>query len=251
MTAQLASPQLDPDRLNIEAELQTVLGRARGRVAEAMRYAALGGGKRIRPLLSLRIARMLKSESPHVLRAAAAVELLHSASLVVDDLPCMDDERYRRGRASTHIEFGESTALLAAFGLVALAARCVVEVPCRSREAHRLQGFQSRLLRTLDAGELLEGQELDLAELKTGPLFELAVEAGTVSADLPPAEHAHLRAFGRAYGRAFQAMDDFADGDSRDSSAAAREAEAARGCLTPFSGRREVEELLEASCCDR
>jgi len=194
---------------------------------------------------------MLRAESSHVLRAAAAVELMHAASLVVDDLPCMDDERWRRGRASTHIEFGESTALLAAFGLVALAARCVVEVPCRPREARRLQAFQARLLRTLDAGELLEGQELDLADLKTGPLFELAVEAGVVSAEVSPGQRAQLRAFGRAYGRAFQAMDDLADGDSRDSERAAQEAETARRCLSMFTGRQEVEELLEASCCYR
>ena len=222
-------------------------------VSKAMRYAVFGGGQRLRPLLSLRVAEMLGAASPLSLRAAAAVELLHCASLIVDDLPCMDNDPFRRGRPSVHIAFGEANALLAAFGLVALAARSVVDLHCHPRELSRLLDFQVRLLSTLDCDCMIAGQSLDLslhdvereahrvrlAALKTVPLFELAVRAGTLFARVSSAEERSLAAFGRDLGVAYQMRDDFADGEIHAVASAGERFDRARACLTPF-GRRAV-----------
>ncbi len=198
-----------------------------GPVHEAMRYAALGTAQRIRPILALRVARMLGVHSGHVVRMGAAVELIHCASLIVDDLPCMDNGYERRGRPAAHIAFGEATAILAAFGLVALAGRMVLDEPASADEMTRLRDFQARLLGVLDVGGLIAGQALDLAasgpmlhtgrlrvmELKTVPLFDLAVRAGLTLADVGEPESRALLSFGRHYGIAFQMADDLADGE--------------------------------------
>lgn len=190
-----------------------------------MSYAVLGDAQRIRPILALRLSRMLRAETEHTLRAAAAVEMLHAASLIVDDLPSMDNELLRRGKAATHVEYGEATATLAAFSLVALASRLPIEVPATEREFAQLRRFQLALLHTLDVSSLVGGQCMDLEliggardqqremvnDLKTVPLFRLAVEAGCVS--LPDGIPAPLRDFGRAFGLAFQLTDDYLDGE--------------------------------------
>jgi geranylgeranyl pyrophosphate synthase len=168
---------------------------------------------------------MLRAETEHTLRAAAAVEIIHAASLIVDDLPSMDNEVLRRGKPATHIEFGEATATLAAFSLVALAARLPIEVPATEREFAQLRRFQLALLHTLDVSSLIGGQSLDLElnggareqqrevmnDLKTVPLFRLSVEAACVS--LPEGIPATLKNFGRAFGLAFQLTDDYLDGE--------------------------------------
>lgn len=226
------------DRERIERELDALLPEGETAVGRAMRYAVFGAAQRVRPLLSLRVARALGAESPAVLRAAAAAELLHCASLVVDDLPCMDDSPMRRGRPSVHAQFGEATAVLAAFSMVALAARCVMDPVAANGSAARLSKFQWNLLACLDAGSLIHGQALDLdaaapaqpaliAELKTVPLFELAVEAGGVSSPEYDRREDEFRRFARQFGRAFQAVDDFLDGDLEDARAAVAEVERA------------------------
>jgi farnesyl diphosphate synthase len=198
-------------------------------VTLAMRYSVLGEAQRIRPVLALRLARMVGTETSNVMRAAAATEILHCASLIVDDLPSMDNELMRRGKPATHIQFGEATATLAAFSLVAYAARLAIEGEGTEAECQQLRRFQISLLRTLDVGSLVGGQLLDLElagtererlretvnDLKTVPLFQLAVEAGFVSAkDGLPRQ---LQGFGRAFGRAFQLTDDYLDGELTDS----------------------------------
>ncbi len=233
---------------------------------EAMRYAVLGQGQRFRPILALRIARLCGHDSPHTLRAAAAVEILHCASLIVDDLPCMDNSPERRNRPSAHVAFGEATALLAAFGLVALAARSVVEQPCLPEQMPHLVRFQTHLLRTLDVCGLCEGQDLDLRaaaceraqlrdcmnELKTVPLFELAARAGLLFTD-PQSSLAHtLIAFSRQFGRAFQLVDDFLDGEITDFApveASLRRAEETLAPLSPAGAQLlELVEVLRARC---
>jgi geranylgeranyl pyrophosphate synthase len=220
--------RLATDRAAIEAHLESLLGGGSPTpFRDAMRYAVLGQGQRFRPVLALRIARLCGQENPHTLRAAAAVEILHCASLVVDDLPCMDDAAERRGRPSTHRAFGEATAVLASFGLVALAARAVVEQPCLPSQLPHLVRFQTHLLRTLDVCGLCEGQDLDLRaadceraqlrdcmnELKTVPLFELAARAGLLFTDPQSRLARTLIAFSREFGRAFQLVDDYLDGE--------------------------------------
>ncbi len=198
-------------------------------VLKAMRYAVLGSAQRVRPVLALRIARLVGAPTEITLAAASAVELLHCASLVVDDLPCMDNSPLRRNRASLHVEFGESTALLAAFALVALAARSVLETPCEARYRDRVVNFQLALLRTLDCCALIAGQALDLesaacglpsgmqiSNLKTVPLFSLAVEAGSLVDVDDRDTRAVLSGFGRGFGLAFQMSDDLLDGEETD-----------------------------------
>lgn len=215
-------------------------------VSKAMEYATMGAAQRYRPILALRVARMLGAETDSVLRAAAAVELIHSASLIIDDLPCMDDEAMRRGRSAVHRQYGEATAILAAFSMVALSARIVMETAIGESECMRLRRFQLALLRTLDVSSLVGGQSLDLLlagdereamraemnDLKTVPLFQLAVEAGCVS--YPEPIPANLEQFGRIFGVAFQLTDDFLDGEFSDRSILDHTYEHCRACLQPF-----------------
>lgn len=233
---------------------------------EAMRYAVLGQGQRFRPILALRIARLCGQENAHTLRAAAAVELLHCASLIVDDLPCMDNAAERRGRPSTHVAFGEATAVLAAFGLVALASRSIVEQPCLPAQLPHLVRFQTHLLRTLDVCGLCEGQDLDLRaadcerarlrecmnELKTVPLFELAARAGLLFADPQSQLAAALVRFSREFGRAFQLVDDYLDGEIADLGPVEASLSRAEQTIAPLapagSELLELVEVLRARC---
>ncbi len=245
---------MDTDRAVVNAALERQLpAGSGGTVCEAMRYAVLGPGQRIRPILSLRIARLLDSWSPSVLRAALAVELLHAASLIVDDLPCMDDAETRRGRATVHRAYGEPIAILAAFGLVSLAARSVMDGPAIRTE--QMIVFQRRLLDALDVSALLGGQAMDLGlsgsaadpslvtELKTAPLFELAARAGTIGAGLPQEEATALHQFGRDFGTAFQFVDDVIDGDRTHVQPARDRLASLRLALNPY--RERAYELLD------
>ena len=137
----------------------------------------------------------------------------------------MDNSSLRRGRPSVHIRFGEAMAILSSFALVALAARCVVETDSKGAEASRLARFQRRLLRVLDPHSLVLGQALDLespspaksaliSELKTAPLFDLAVDAGGVSSAEYESRRPEFRRFARAFGLSFQMVDDLLDRDA-------------------------------------
>lgn len=260
---------LAADRERIDAELFRLLGRP-GTPAtpfrEAMRYAVLGRGQRIRPILALRTARLAGNDNELTLRAAAAVEILHCASLVVDDLPCMDNEDTRRGQPTTHKVHGEFTALLASFGLVSLSARCVVEQRCSPVEMSALIRFQIELLKVLDASGLCEGQDLDLrltgdererlrarmTELKTVPLFILAAQAGLMFSDPESIPAITLRRFAREFGLAFQIVDDYLDGECSDFSVVDAHLRRCREALTPLAPAAdpldEMVEYLYARC---
>ncbi len=222
------------DRSFIDHELGTLIdGSDQTPVRDAMRHAVFGGGQRLRPLLSLRIARWLGTPVRKVATAAAAVELIHCASLIIDDLPCMDDETTRRGVPCTHVKFGESTAILAAFALVSIAARAAA---ANSR-------FQKKLLGVLDCNSLIGGQSLDLTDLKTVPLFELAIQAGGCGNPAFP-EHEHtLMRFAREFGLAFQLTDDWLDGDLADPAPALQQIESARTVARALDNR--ATDLLE------
>ncbi len=225
-----------------------------------MRYAVLGRAQRVRPILALRVARTLGRRGPLPLCAGCSVELLHCASLIIDDLPCMDDAPVRRDRPSVHIKFGEAAAVLAAFGLVALSARLLVEVEATLLEHQRLADFQIELLRSLDCSGLIAGQALDLqladnryprtdcrvTELKTVPLFQLAVAGGALCSDLDSNEEALLQCFGREFGLAFQMTDDLLDGESIERNLLEDKFSTLRAAISPFGPRsRELEELLD------
>jgi geranylgeranyl pyrophosphate synthase len=255
---------LDYDRCQVDEYLDRLLScdmvRSNGVIQDAMRYAVLGPAQRIRPILALRVARLFGENGPLSLRAACSVELLHCASLIVDDLPCMDDSPMRRDQPSLHVKFGEATSVLAAFGLVALAARVLVEIETSPEQHRRLVGFQVKLLRSLDCSGLIAGQALDLqltnneylrtdcrvTELKTVPLFQLAVAAGALFSELDPNEEALLQCFGREFGLAFQLTDDLLDGEPIDMNLIEDKFSTLRAALSPFGpGNRELGDLLD------
>jgi farnesyl diphosphate synthase len=188
----------------------------------AMRYAVLGGGKRMRPLLAYAAGELAGAEPAVVDGVAAAVELVHAYSLVHDDLPCMDDDALRRGKPTCHVAFGEATALLAGDTLQALAfetlARAGMQDPgaavVRLAEASGAEGMAGGQAIDLDA----VGMSLDLPALetmhrmKTGALIRAAVSLGAAcGAVLVPAERAALDAYADAAGLAFQVVDDVLD----------------------------------------
>lgn len=255
---------LHAERLAVNSYLNRVLSRdepaGNGIVHDAMRYAVLGTAQRIRPILALRVARMVQAPPDLAMRLAASVELLHCASLVIDDLPCMDDSPYRRDRAAVHVKFGEATAVLAAFGLVALAARGILEPACPEDYRPCLIEFQLALLRSLDCSGLIAGQALDLqlphasspvpaceiSELKTVPLFNLAVLAGSLLANVDANERALLNCFGRQFGLAFQMSDDLLDGELADPTPFAEKLSTLRAAIEPFGpASRSLEDLID------
>jgi len=213
---------------DIEKALDRLLPRVEGpesRLAEAMRYAALGGGKRFRPFLVTQSARLFGVNSESALRAAAAVECVHVYSLVHDDLPCMDDDELRRGRPTAHKAFDEATAMLAGDALLTLAFEIIADPATHERARVRIEMVR-RLAAAAGARGMVGGQMIDLASegqpldiggitrlqlLKTGALIAFCCEAGAVlgraSSD---AEHA-LHAYAHDMGLAYQIADDLLD----------------------------------------
>ena len=273
MTSPALHSELPSDRNLIDNQLRALLKQGDsngGPVADAMRYSVLGSGQRIRPLVAIRTARLKGVGGPKwvaSLRSAASVELLHCASLIVDDLPCMDDEQVRRDRPTVHVRFGEATAILAAFGLVALAARSVIELDGTRAERASFVEFQTHLLKVLDVGGLIAGQSLDLAlcgkerecsralmtELKTVPLFVLSVRAGLLLSSSSACEVESLLEFGRRFGIAYQMTDDLLDGEQFDAEPVLAQLESARYCLRDFGndshGLEELVDYLHERAC--
>jgi len=204
----------DELRHAVEAYLDTLtLAPELGRLEDAVRYALGSGGKRIRPVLCLAVAEAAGGELEDALPAAAAVELVHTFSLVHDDLPALDDDVERRGRPSAHIAFGEGAALLAGDALLAEALRQALtyDDPAIARElvdaTLGMIGGQHRDI---------TGDDADLAEverLKTGSLFSAAVGLGVRAAGVPDDDQAPWRTFGDELGLLFQVVDDLIDGD--------------------------------------
>jgi geranylgeranyl diphosphate synthase type II len=184
-----------------------------GGLVEPVRYSLEPGGKRIRPVLCLAVAEAAGGSVEDALPGAAAVELVHTFSLVHDDLPALDDDDERRGRASAHVAFGEGVALLAGDALLAEAFRLVLAYgqPEPARElvdaTPGMIGGQYRDITGDDAD--LES----LHRLKTGRLFSASVGLGLWSAGVPADEQGPWRAFGDELGLLFQAVDDVLDGD--------------------------------------
>jgi farnesyl diphosphate synthase len=214
----------------IDATLDVLIPPAEGaeaRLYEAMRYSAIGGGKRLRGFLVLEGARQFGVARTSALRAAAAVEMLHAYSLVHDDLPAMDDDDLRRGKPTAHRAFDEATAILAGDALQALAFGTLAEEDTHSDAAVRAE-LVRLLARAAGCRGMCGGQMLDmLAEqsgaamdevaigrlqlLKTGRLIEFSAEAGAVLGKAPAPLRAALGAYGRELGAAFQIADDLLD----------------------------------------
>lgn len=183
-----------------------------GDLRDSMHYALAGGGKRIRPVLCLATAEAIGCEPERALPAAAALELVHSFSLVHDDLPALDDDAERRGRPSTHIQWGEATAILAGDALLGEAVRLVLTYPSPAVARELIAATQGML-----GGQYLDINESgDLAELhrlKTGRLFAAAIGLALEVAELPEPEQAPWRAFAEELGLLFQLVDDLLDRD--------------------------------------
>jgi farnesyl diphosphate synthase len=194
-------------------------------LGEAMRYAVLDGGKRLRPLLVLAACESVHGNAPAAMRAACAVELIHAYSLVHDDMPCMDNDILRRGKPTVHVRFGEATALLAGDALQALAFELLA--PDDAQVAPAVQAALCRLLaKAAGHSGMAGGQAIDLAavgrtldedalrrmhRLKTGALLQASVMMGAACGAPPPAAARALAVYGAALGLAFQVVDDILD----------------------------------------
>ena len=182
-------------------------------LANAVRYSLEGGGKRIRPTLCLATGEAAGAEREAVLPAAAAVELVHTFSLVHDDLPALDDDDVRRGRASTHVRFGEGVAVLAGDALLGEAFRLALSYPTPAVARELVQATLGMI-----GGQFLDvtgrsDDELVLNRLKTGRLFDAAVGCALWVADVPERDQAPWRRFAAELGVVFQLVDDILDGD--------------------------------------
>jgi geranylgeranyl diphosphate synthase, type II len=184
-----------------------------GGLEEAIRYPLESGGKRIRPVLCLAVGEAAGAEPEGCLPAAAAVELVHTFSLVHDDLPALDDDDERRGRPSAHVAHGEAVALLAGDALLTEAFRLALSYPTPA-VGRELAAATAGMI----GGQYLDvtGSAGDLAELhrlKTGALFSASVAVALWAAGVPEPEQRPWRAFGAELGLLFQIVDDVLDGD--------------------------------------
>ncbi len=193
------------------------------RLHESMRYAVLGGGKRLRPVLAMAAAEAVGADSAVVIRESCALELLHTYTLVHDDLPAMDDDDYRRGRPATHKVYGEAMAILAgdalqalAFGLLAAGehpAERKIDVIHLLAEACGSQGIVGGQVVDIES----EGTQIDAAVLdyihrhKTGCLLRASVLLGALLGGCSPEQHRRLSNYGEAIGLCFQITDDILD----------------------------------------
>jgi geranylgeranyl diphosphate synthase type II len=186
-----------------------------GRLEEALRYSLLGGGKRIRPVLCLATGEALGREPRELLPAACSLELVHTFSLVHDDLPALDDDDLRRGQPSAHVRFGENVAILAGDALLTEAFRLILGYPGPD-PAHELAqatlGMIGGQYVDVTTNGALDGEALArLHDLKTGRLLQACVNCATAVARIPPEERTPWAAFGKELGLLFQIVDDVLD----------------------------------------
>jgi farnesyl diphosphate synthase len=202
------------------------------RLLDAMRYASLGGGKRVRPFLVVETAKLFGVQRRQALMVAAALECVHCYSLVHDDLPAMDDDALRRGRPTVHKAFDEATAILAGDGLLTFAFDILSRPQTHAKPDIRI-ALTSALARAAGVGGMVGGQMLDLAaegrfangrgrqldfgdvktlqSMKTGALLKFACSSGAILGEAPRKARATLERYGSAVGEAFQVADDLLD----------------------------------------
>ncbi|MEO6359923.1 MAG: polyprenyl synthetase family protein [Sphingomicrobium sp.] len=267
---------LEFESSRLRAEIDTFLtamlpatGDGRDRLFDAIRHAAIGGGKRLRPLLTMASCQMFAIDRRPALRVGAAIEAVHVYSLIHDDLPCMDDDDLRRGKPTLHKAFDEAVAVLAGDSLQALAFEIIADP-----ETHADPFVRSELVLELAraagpsgmaGGQMLdlaaEGRTLDLAEigrlqqLKTGALIEYSIDAACIMARLPAEARTPYRGYARNIGLAFQIADDLID-HGGDAAAAGKRTgkDEAQGKATFVSllgeerARQQAEMLVEQAC---
>ena len=265
MSTTTAAGHVDPATLEdalaaAAAETNAELGRlmprpsgAHGRVQEAMRYAVTVGGKRLRPFLILEGSALFAAPRERALRAAVAIEMVHTYSLVHDDLPCMDDDDLRRGQPTTHRRFDEATAVLAGDALLTLAFEVLAD-PATHPDAEVRCTLSARLAGAAGSEGMVGGQMMDivapqhdfgaqevalLQRMKTGALFEFSCEAGAILGQAGEADRARLRAYAHDLGLAFQIADDLIDATStpeKAGKAVGKDADAGKATLVSLMG---------------
>lgn len=206
---------------------------SRVRLVEAMRYATIGGGKRIRPLLLAATADLYGVDRGTAIRAGIAVESIHAYSLIHDDLPCMDDDTLRHGKPTVHKAFDEATAVLAGDALHAFAFEVLSDPAMSGDPFTRIELVQALAgasgWQGMAGGQMMdivaEGERYDLQavtrlqQLKTGALLGASVEMGAILAKLSLEGRAHLRGYARDIGLAFQIVDDLLDHEGDEAAA--------------------------------
>ncbi|MBU3887472.1 polyprenyl synthetase family protein [Methylosinus sporium] len=235
------------------------------RLLEAMRYVALGGGKRLRPFLALESARLFGVEGESARRAAAAIEMIHCYSLAHDDLPAMDDDDLRRGRPTAHKAFDEATAILAGDGLLTYAFDVLAD-PATHADAQIRARLVLALARASGLGGMVGGQALDLeAEkassplsqeetlrlqaMKTGALLRISVDFGAILGGASAPVAAALGRYGDALGAAFQIADDILDAEGDEAALgkrAGKDAERNKATLIGLLGLDKARERRDA-----
>lgn len=249
------------------------------RLLAAMEHATLGGGKRLRPFLLIEAARLFGTEGEGIVRAAAAVEMVHCYSLVHDDLPQMDDDDLRRGRPTVHRAFDEATAILAGDALLTLAFDTLADPATHADGAVRAE-LVLRLARASGLGGMVGGQMLDLAAegrwnaaggalalsdaeirrlqaMKTGALLRMPLESGALIAGAGADDVARLGRFGAIIGLAFQIADDLLDVEASPEvlgKATGKDAARGKGTLVALHGvssmKAELARLIDAASAE-
>lgn len=233
---------------------------------EAMRYAVLGGGKRIRPLLVAAAGELFDAEPECIARAACAIEMIHAYSLVHDDMPCMDDDLLRRGKPTVHVKFNEATALLVGDALQSQAFLVLADAPIAPS---RCVAMLRLLAHASGAEGMCGGQAIDLASvgvalslpeleqmhrLKTGALLRAAVLLGaTCGKQLTAAETTSLETYAGAIGLAFQVVDDVLDATADSATlgkTAGKDAVANKPTYVSILGLAQSRQLAQKLCSD-
>jgi farnesyl diphosphate synthase len=238
----------------------------RSRLLEAMRYAAMGGGKRIRPFLLVSTAELYGVQRDVALRAGLAIEAIHVYSLIHDDLPCMDDDALRHGKPTVHCAFDEATAVLAGDALHAFAFELLAD-PLTSGDPFTRIELVATLGSASGLNGMAGGQMMDIAaessdfdlqtitrlqQLKTGALLRASVEMGAILGKAPVEGRGHLRGYARDIGLAFQIVDDLLDHEGDEAAAGKalrKDAEAGKqtfvSLLGPDRARAQARQLVE------
>jgi len=244
----------------VGAELTRLVPGTGSRVARSMAYTALAPSKQVRAVLAMLCAELCRGSADRAVPAACAIELVHAASLILDDLPAMDDAPLRRGRRANHLEFDEATAILAAFGLLNLAYGAIAA----AYPAPLAAQMTSALANAVGPEGLIGGQALDLEGTdrtitfemlerihrgKTGALFVAAATCGALTAGAAAEAIAALTAYAKNLGLAFQIVDDLLDvaGTTRETGKAVR-ADARKTTFVSFSGVDGARQLAAELC---
>lgn len=243
----------------VDQAIISVLPKEDSRLAQAMRYSALSPGKRLRPFILIETSKLFNVNQDYALRAAAAVEIIHSYSLIHDDLPAMDNDDFRRGMPSCHKKFGEAAAILAGDSLLTLAFEVLSDKKTHPSAEIRCQLVQI-LAKNIGIDGMAGGQMLDLIYekevladfdkllyvqlLKTAKLFVACCEMAAAIGEAEPDTINNLIEFSKNFGFAFQLMDDYAD--------ISEKKEISNNNMVKFIGAEKTfalaKEYIEASC---